>query len=196
MDYNKIKAVLEALLYVAGDEGIDVKQLAEILELEPEMVEDIIYDMQADYRRESRGLQIVQTANVYQFTTLPEHAMFFERLAASPTHATLSQAALETLSIIAYKQPITRSEIEEIRGVKSEKAINTLTTKGLVKEVGRLEGIGRPILYGTTVDFLDYFGLRDLKDLPPLPEEVLIDDEEELNLFESNLESKCKEPNK
>ncbi len=116
MDYNKIKAIIEGLLYVAGDEGIEVKQLSEILEVNIEIIEDIIYDMQADYRRESRGLQIVQTANVYQFTTLPEHAVYFERLASSPTHATLSQAALETLSIIAYKQPITRSEIEEIRG--------------------------------------------------------------------------------
>ncbi|TCS84094.1 SMC-Scp complex subunit ScpB [Tepidibacillus fermentans] len=182
-DYNKIKAAIEGLLFVAGDEGIEAKQLSQILEIDVETIEDIIYDMQADYRRENRGLQIIQMANMYQLTTLPEHAIYFERLAASPTHATLSQAALETLSIIAYKQPITRSEIEEIRGVKSEKAINTLTSKGLIKEVGRMEGIGRPILYGTTTEFLNYFGLKNLNDLPPLPEDIMVDEDEEFELF-------------
>ncbi|MFV9510733.1 SMC-Scp complex subunit ScpB [Tepidibacillus sp. LV47] len=183
MDYNKIKAAIEGLLFVVGDEGIEAKQLAEILEMDVETIEDIIYDMQADFRRENRGLQIIQMANLYQLTTLPEHAIYLERLAASPTHATLSQAALETLSIIAYKQPITRLEIEEIRGVKSEKAINTLMSKGLIKEVGRMEGVGRPILYGTTREFLNYFGLKDIDELPPLPEDVTVDEEEEIDLY-------------
>lgn len=182
MDYNKIKSIIEGLLFVVGDEGIDTKQLTSIIELDIETIEDIINDMQSDYKRENRGFQIIQIANTYQLATLPEHAVYFERLASSPTHSTLSQAALETLAIVAYKQPITRAEIDEIRGVKSERAINTLSNKGLIREVGRMEGIGRPILFGTTKEFLDYFGLKSLKELPP-PSEFNLDEEEEISLF-------------
>lgn len=182
MDYNKVKSVIEGLLFVAGDEGIDTKQLETILELEKEAIEDILNDMKGDYKRENRGIQIIQIAESYQLTTLPEHAPYFERLASSPTHSTLSQAALETLAIVAYKQPITKADIEEIRGVKSDRAITTLVNKNLIKEVGRMEAIGRPILYGTTKDFLDYFGLKSLKDLP-LPIESNNEEEEQLLLF-------------
>lgn len=171
------------MIFVAGDEGIEAKQLASIIEIDQETIEDLIHDMQGDYKREHRGLQIVQIANAYLLTTLPDHAIYFERLASSPTHSTLSQAALETLAIIAYKQPITRAEVEEIRGVKSEKAINTLNSKGLIKEVGRVEGIGRPILYGTTIEFLEYFGLKNLEQLPPPKETQELNEEEDLFSF-------------
>ncbi|MOA12131.1 Segregation and condensation protein B [compost metagenome] len=124
--------------------------------------------MKNSFEREGRGLQIVQIAGNYQLTTLPQHAPYFEKLAYSPTRSSLSQAALETLSIVAYRQPITRIEVEEIRGVKSERAIHTLVNKDLIEEVGRAEAIGRPILYGTTKAFLDYFALASLKDLPDL----------------------------
>lgn len=183
MDYNKIKSVIEGLLFVSGDEGLDSKQLASVVELDVETIEDIINDMQGDYQRENRGMQIIQVANTFQLTTLPEHASYFEKLASSPSHSTLSQAALETLSIIAYKQPITRTDVEEIRGVKSERAITTLVNKGLIKEIGRMDAIGRPILYGTTKEFLEYFGLRSLKDLPPPTGNTQIVEEEELLLF-------------
>jgi len=183
MDYNKVKSIIEGLLFVVGDEGIEVKQLSSIIEVDKDIIEDIIYDMQGDYKRENRGIQIIQVADSYQLTTMPEHSLYFERLASSPSHSTLSQAALETLAIIAYKQPITRTDIEEIRGVKSDRAISTLISKGLIKEVGRMESIGRPIIYGTTKEFLDYFGLKSLKDLPPPTESFKPDENEELLLF-------------
>ncbi|UFJ42838.1 SMC-Scp complex subunit ScpB [Brevibacillus humidisoli] len=176
MDYDKLKGVIEGLLFLAGDEGIEAKQIAEIVELDEPTVIDLIEDMKADFRRSGRGMQIVEVAKAYQFTTLPEHAPYFERMASSPSHGSLSQAALETLAIIAYKQPITRSDIEEIRGVKCEKAIHTLLSKLLIREVGRAEGIGRPILYGTTKEFLEYFGLRELSDLPEPPVNINLDE--------------------
>jgi len=145
--------------------------------------------MKSSFEREGRGLQIVQLAGNYQLATLPEHATYFERLAYSPTRSSLSQAALETLSIIAYRQPITRIEVEEIRGVKSERAIHTLVNKDLIQEVGRAEAIGRPILYGTTAAFLDYFGLGSLQDLPDLNEfENAENLEEETQLLFQKLE--------
>lgn len=178
MDFDRIKSVIEGLIFISGDEGIEAKQLAEILELDEDTIVDILEDMKADYRRNNRGIQIVEVARAFQFTTIPEHAGYFEKLASSPSHSSLSQAALETLAIIAYKQPITRSDIEEIRGVKCEKALNTLHSKQLIREVGRAEGIGRPILYGTTKEFLEHFGLRELSDLPEPPNNLSLDEVE------------------
>lgn len=189
MDSEAIKTVLEGLLFVAGSDGIEAKQAAAILEIDVDDALDLLYDLQAEFKRLGRGIQITEVAGAFQLTTLPEHAPYFERLAHSPQQATLSQAALETLAIVAYKQPITRVLIEEVRGVKSERAINTLVSKQLIKEVGRAEGPGRPILFGTTKDFLEYFGLRSLKDLPPppvfTPAEVFDDEEEEHMLFQT-----------
>lgn len=169
MDYDKLKGVIEGLLFISGDEGIDAKEISVITDVSEDVVIDLIEDMKADFRRAGRGIQIVEVAKAYQLTTLPEHVPYFERLATSPSQSTLSQAALETLAIIAYKQPLTRSEIEEIRGVKCEKALNTLLSKQLIREAGRAEGVGRPILYATTKDFLEHFGLRELADLPEPP---------------------------
>ena len=115
---------------------------------------------------------IVQLAGTYQLATKKENAAYLKRLVDSPNTSTLSQAALETLAIIAYKQPITRAEIEEIRGVKTERPLHTLMSKALIKEVGRAEGTGRAYLYGTTKEFLDYFGLKNIEELPQLPEKV------------------------
>ncbi len=191
MDYDKLKSVIEGLLFISGDEGIDAKEISEITEVSEEEVIDLIEDMKADFRRAGRGIQIVEVARAYQLTTLPEHVPYFERLASSPSQSTLSQAALETLAIIAYKQPLTRSEIEEIRGVKCEKALNTLLTKQLIREAGRAEGIGRPILYATTKDFLEHFGLRELADLPEPPVNL---DIEEARMEASALFGKAEEP--
>lgn len=188
LDFTKMKSVIEGLLFVSGSEGIEAKQAAAILEIDTEDALDLLYDLQSDYQREERGLRIAEVAGAFQLTTLPEHAPFFERLAHQPQHATLSQAALETLAIVAYKQPITRMAIEEIRGVKAERAINTLVSKHLIKEVGRAEGPGRPILFGTTKEFLEYFGLRGLDELPPPPVFIPTDDleeEEEHLLFQT-----------
>ncbi|MEK4432263.1 SMC-Scp complex subunit ScpB [Paenibacillus sp. FSL M7-0802] len=190
MDYLKLKSIIEGLLFLAGEEGLSTKQIADIVEQQQELVEQCLEDMKQDMEQGVRGLQLVRIAGHYQLATLSEHAPYFEKLAYSPARASLSQAALETLAIVAYRQPITRVEIEEIRGVKSERAIHTLVNKELIEEKGRAEAIGRPILYGTTKSFLDYFGLGSLADLPQ-PE--LFEDsdnlEEETQLLFERLES-------
>ncbi|MCA0754465.1 SMC-Scp complex subunit ScpB [Paenibacillus sp. N4] len=175
MDYPKLKTIIEGLLFMAGDEGLNKKQLADIMELDADLSADLVYDLQRDLEREGRGVQIAEVAGAFRLTTHPEHAPYFERMAYSPSRSQLSQAALETLSIVAYRQPITRVAIEEIRGVKSERAIASLVSKDLIEEVGRAEAIGRPILYGTTKSFLEYFGLPSIKELPE-PGNVDIDD--------------------
>lgn len=177
MDYSTLKSVLEGLLFVSGEEGLSVKTMAEIVEMDPEVVTDVLNDMRQDFVRDGRGLRIAEAAGGFRLTTVPEHAPFFEKLAYTPARSALSQAALETLSIIAYRQPITRIEIEEIRGVKADRAIHTLISKDLIEEVGRADAIGRPILYGTTKAFLDYFGLSSLDQLP---DPVNSEDEDEL----------------
>ncbi|MFE0560516.1 MULTISPECIES: SMC-Scp complex subunit ScpB [Paenibacillus] len=166
MDYPKLKSIIEGLLFLSGEEGLSVRQIAEITEQSDGLVGEALEDMKEEWERYERGIQIVQIAGNYKIATLAEHAPYFERLAYSPSRSSLSQAALETLSIVAYRQPITRVEIEDIRGVKAERAIHTLVSKGLIEEVGRAEAIGRPILYGTTKSFLEYFGLANIKDLP------------------------------
>jgi segregation and condensation protein B len=180
VDTDEIKGVIEGLLFVSG-EGLDAKTLADILEMDPTSVTNFVYELQADLKKASRGLQIIEVAGTFQITTLQKHAPYFEKLASSPTHTSLSQAALETLAIIAYKQPITRAEVEEIRGVKCEKAIYTLTSKKLIHEKGRAEATGRPILYGTTREFLEYFGLGAITDLPPIPA-IAVDEAVELEV--------------
>lgn len=186
MDDREKKSIIEGLLFAAGDEGLDVKQLAHVLKLEKDAVCNLVEELKTDFEKQHRGLQIVEVAGAYQLTTRPEHAPYFAELAISPNSASLTQAAMETLAIIAYKQPITRAEIEEIRGVKSERPLRTLMAKQLIKEVGRGDGAGRPILYGTTTKFLAHFGLNHPDDLPPIekladPEEVAADHQD---LFE------------
>jgi segregation and condensation protein B len=189
LDYPKLKTIIEGLLFMAGDEGLTKRQLADILELDAELASDLVYDLQRDLEREGRGIQIAEVAASYRLTTHLEHAPYFERMAYTPTRSQLSQAALETLSIVAYRQPITRISIEEIRGVKSDRAIQSLVSKDLIEEVGRAEQIGRPILYGTTKSFLDYFGLPSIKELPE-PGSVDIDDalEEQTQLLFERLD--------
>jgi segregation and condensation protein B len=166
LNYQLMKSVIEGLLFASGDEGLDAKQLAEVLEIDPHLASDLVLELRDELKRAGRGIQIVEVAGAFQLTTIAEHAPYFERLAYSPSRSSLSQAALETLSIIAYKQPITRVEIEDIRGVKSDRALHTLGGKDLIEETGRAEAVGRPILYGTTKQFLDYFGLSSLRELP------------------------------
>lgn len=177
--------ILESLLFAAGDEGLSLKQLAEVLEVDTLKAGEIVEELRKEYERNNkRGIMIVQLAGTYQLATKKENAAYLKKLVDSPNTATLSQAALETLAIIAYKQPITRAEIEEIRGVKTERPLHTLMSKVLIKEVGRAEGTGRAFLYGTTKEFLDYFGLKSIEELPQLPEKV--DEEfvhEEADLF-------------
>lgn len=179
------KGTLESLLFAAGDEGLTLKQISQVLELDLAYVQEIVEELKEEYQTNlNRGVTIVQFGENFQLVTKKEHSVYLKKLVESPTTSTLSQAALETLAIIAYRQPITRAEIEEIRGVKTERPLHTLIGKVLVKEVGRAEGTGRAILYGTTKEFLDYFGLRSLEELPPLPEKMTEEYiQEEADLF-------------
>ncbi|NRD80625.1 SMC-Scp complex subunit ScpB [Bacillus sp. BRMEA1] len=178
-------SILESLLFAAGDEGLSLKQIAEVMEVDELKASEIISDLIRDYNQnENRGIILVELAGTYQLATKKENANYLKKLVDSPNTSTLSQAALETLAIIAYKQPITRAEIEEIRGVKTERPLHTLIAKALIKEIGRAEGAGRAYLYGTTKEFLDYFGLKSLDELPQLPEKVEEDYvQEEADLF-------------
>lgn len=185
LDIINWKGILESLLFAAGDEGLSLKQISAVLEVEEHKALEIINELKLSYDKDSsRGITLVNLAGVYQLATKKENVQFLKKLVESPNTNTLSQAALETLAIVAYKQPITRTEIEEIRGVKTERPLQTLMAKVLIKEVGRAEGTGRAILYGTTKEFLDYFGLRSLDELPPLPDKVEEDFvQEEADLF-------------
>ncbi len=190
MDYQKLKSIIEGLLFMAGDEGLNKRQLADIMEIDAEFAVELVYDLQRDLEREERGIQISETAGAFRLTTHKEHAPYFERMAYTPTRSQLSQAALEVLSIVAYRQPITRIDIEEIRGVKSERAIQTLVSKDLIEEVGRAEAIGRPILYGTTKAFLDYFALASIRDLPEPKGDLEEGLEEETQLLFEKIEAR------
>ncbi|QPC46745.1 SMC-Scp complex subunit ScpB [Mangrovibacillus cuniculi] len=185
MEMIKWKAILESLLFAAGDEGLTLKQICAVMEMEESQASTIVKEMQEDFEAdETRGLTVVLLAGTYQLVTKKTHSIYLRRLVESPSVSTLSQAGLETLAIIAYKQPITRVEIEQIRGVKTERPIQTLMAKGLIKDVGRMDAPGRPIMYGTTKEFLDYFNLKEISELPPLPDRVEEDDvQEEADLF-------------
>ncbi|MGN1401243.1 MAG: SMC-Scp complex subunit ScpB [Bacillus sp. (in: firmicutes)] len=179
-----MQGILEALLFAAGDEGITLHQVTDVLDATLIQATDLMENLMEQYKQADRGLTIIEVDGIFQMVTKKEHSLYLKKLVESPGSAMLSQAALETLAIISYKQPITRAEIEEIRGVKADRAIQTLTAKALIKEVGRVDGPGRPILYGTTKEFLNCFGLKTLKELPPLddPEEES-QDMEEADLF-------------
>lgn len=174
---------VEALLFVIGDDGLTVKQLAEILEIETVDVESLLSELELKYKSEEHGITLKKIAGTYQLITKPELADTIKKLVQSPNSSVLSNASLEVLAIIAYKQPITRAEIEDLRGVKSDRPVQTLLSRGLIQEVGRAEGTGRAILYGTTKEFLNYFGLTELYELPPLPEPNYEAENEETDLF-------------
>lgn len=182
MKDNKI-AVLEGLLFVVGDEGLTLDQICNILEISMEDAKELLMELKKSYEDTSRGIRISYLGNAFKLTTKKEHKAYYEKLIVNPETNTLSQSALETLAIIAYHQPITRVEVDEMRGVNNSWVIRKLVAKGLVKEVGKSTMPGRPNLYGTTSDFLDYFGLATLNDLPKLPtKEVETDDKD---LFQS-----------
>lgn len=191
MENELIKAPIEGLLFASGDEGITVKQLANILNIKRETVEIVLDELKQDYQQTDRGIMIMQSHEVYHLTTKPEHSEYFKRLLETPQSSRMSQAALETLAIIAYNQPITRTEIEDIRGVKSDRPLQTLLSRLLIEEVGRRETVGRPILYATSTEFLTYFGMTSLDELPSLPEDMDTEEiESEADLFFENFNEK------
>lgn len=168
---KETKAIIEGLLFVAK-EPVPLRTLSDITGVPETDVQALLADLAAEYNQEQRGMQISEIARGYQMCTRPEFAPYIEKLYKPHSGYGLSKAALETLAIIAYKQPITRGEVEVIRGVKVDSSIGSLLEKNLVREIGRKEGVGRPILFGTTDRFLQYFGLRDVTELPD-PEEFI-----------------------
>lgn len=180
------KAIVEALLYAAGDEGLTSQQLAKVMEIDQANLAGIMAEIKEFYQQADRGIELVEYGDIYMLSTKKDFAPYLKRLVEVPTKG-LSQASLEVLAIVSYKQPITRAEIEEIRGVKSERVLYSLVNKALLCEVGRAEGPGRAILYGTTSVFLEQFGLKSIEELPPLSEHVDDDSiQEEADLFFEN----------
>ncbi|MDR3564098.1 MAG: SMC-Scp complex subunit ScpB [Negativicutes bacterium] len=168
MFYRHLKGHIEALLFAFGN-PIAADKLAAILEIDAENVAVLLDELKADMAGDQRGLMITEVAGGYQLCSKPELAPVIEKL-VDLQESRLSPAAMETLSIVAFKQPVTRLEMENIRGVKVDGVVSTLVDRGLIREVGRKEAIGRPILYGTTEDFLKCFGLKSLDELPNLAE--------------------------
>lgn len=166
---DNIKGIIECILFAAGD-PISYKELSEMLEIPEGRTKKVVEDMNRDYKNTNRGLYIVEFNNKLQLSTKPEYGVYVKKLVKPEGRQNLSQAAMETLAIISYRQPITRIDIDELRGVRSDRAVATLLEKGLIKECGRLDTVGRPILYGTTEDFLKYFGFKNIKELPELIE--------------------------
>ena len=161
--------ILEGLLFAVGDEGISTQQLEYVLEVNEVEIKSLLIELRERYASISSGIDIIEVAGVYKMTTKKDHAIYLKRLIQNPNQRGLSNAALEVLAIIAYRQPITRHEIENIRGASSDNVLRKLLTFSLIEEAGRLEGPGRPILFRTTGDFLDYFGIKTLEELPELP---------------------------
>ena len=180
-----MEGILEGLLFVQGDTGLTLKEVMSILEINEEEAKELVYRLKSSYENENRGLRLNYLGNTFKLTTKQEHKEYYQKLLESPTTHVLSQAALEVLAIIAYNEPITRSRIDEMRGVDSVFIVRKLLAKGLIKETGRADAPGHPILYKTTDDFLDYFGLSSKEDLPDIGE-IVVDDDEEKDLFKSN----------
>ncbi len=162
-------AVLEGLLFVTGDEGLTAAQAADTLGISEKQAEELFAQLQKAWQSDDRGLEVVRYGDIYRFLTKAFVHSYAARLFSKDVKTQLSQAALETLAIIAYKQPVTRVEIEEIRGVSADAMLRKLIARGLVKEDGRSEAPGRPILYSVTNEFMDAFQLLSLDELPDLP---------------------------
>lgn len=165
--------IVEAVLF-ASETPLTADEIAGASEgLDGGAVDSAIEELRAEYEREERAVQIYKLGDGYQILTRPEYAPYLERFDSIPKMSRLSQAALETLAIVVYRQPVSRVEIDEIRGVNSGPVLRTLQERGLIEVVGRAQGLGRPHLYGTTKQFLEHFGLRTLQDLPQ-PEDLAI----------------------
>lgn len=168
-------SIIESLLFVSG-EPLRLRDIAAIIECSVELTKEFIDELRRRYEIEERGIKIININDEFQLVTKPQNTNYVQKLLKTNTRQSLSQAALETLAIIAYKQPITRVNIDEIRGVKSDRAVLTLLDKGLIKETGRLDVAGRPILYSTSDKFLVNFGLENLEQMPSLDEILSLDE--------------------
>lgn len=181
-DTLNIEAIVEGLLYMVGDDGLKVEQLASVIDKSIEDSEAILNSIQSKYSNENFGIELVNYGKTYKFITKQEVAPYIQALFHTSKPNTLSQSALETLAIVAYKQPITRVEIEELRGVGADMMLRKLQARNLIREAGRSDAPGKPILYEVTEEFMDSFKLYTLNELPDLPE--FNSDDENENLFE------------
>jgi len=162
---KELEAIIEAILFTMG-ESVEVERIAKAIEQDIKTTRNIIRNMMVQYEEEERGIQIIELDDSFQMCTRSEMYEYLIKVAKQPRKVVLSEVALETLSIIAYKQPITKSELEKIRGVKCDHAVNRLVEYNLVAELGRLDAPGRPMLFGTTEEFLRNFGVTSLEELP------------------------------
>lgn len=167
MEEKNYEAIIEAILFTMG-ESVELEKIANALELDKKQTKEIIENMKARYEESSSGVRIIELDGAYQMCTKPEMYEYLIKIAKQPKKRVLTDVLLETLSIIAYKQPVTRAEIEKIRGVSSDHAVNKLVEYNLVCELGRLDAPGRPLLFGTTEEFLRCFGVKSIDDLPVL----------------------------
>lgn len=164
----KKEAVLEGILFVVGDEGVTLQNICDILEIDMEEAKSLLKKLREEYEKENRGIRISFLGETFKLTTKKEHKDYYQKLITTHGSNTLSQAALETLAIIAYNQPITRVEVDEARGIASMNMIRKLVAKDLIKVAGKSNLPGKPNLYRTTSTFLDYFGLATIEDLPAI----------------------------
>lgn len=190
MEIRELEAIIEAILFAAGD-AVELERLADIVDVDKRTLRGIIKKMADEYNYERRGVQIIRLEDSYQMCTRGEYSNYVSMLAEPRRKQSLSNAAIEVLAIIAYKQPVTRAAIEHIRGVNCDYVVNRLIERNLIEEVGRLDAPGRPILFGTTMEFLRCFGIPSISELPEFesfgnPE----DENEQLELdFDSESES-------
>lgn len=185
MEQKKQEAVLEAVLFTMG-ESVETKRLAELIEATPKKTKEILENMKRRWQEEGRGVALIALEDSWQMCTVPDMYEYLIRIAKTPKKHTLTDTLLETLSIIAYRQPVTRLDVERIRGVNCDHAINRLVEYDLVEELGRLDAPGRPLLFGTTEQFLRTFGVGSLEELPEVSA-VLVEE------FKEQAEQEAKE---
>ena len=181
-----IKSAIESMMFVWG-KPLDIKDVADVFNIDKKEIYEYFKELQEEYEQEGRGIVIREVNKSFQFVTRKENLDYIERLCTPVKHKRLSQSALEVLAIVAYKQPVTKGEIEAVRGIRCDRVIEGLTKKNLVAEVGRSDAVGRPILYGTTDEFLKQFGFETLKELPAIEdiEGVLIDEDSDAAAMDS-----------
>jgi len=178
MDIKEMEAIIEGVLFAAGDQ-VPLEKIAEILELDKKTARLILNNMMASVQNSKRGIMLREIDGSYQLCTRPEHYQYISKLAEPRQKQALSQAAFETLAIIAYNQPITKNRIEAIRGVNSDSSIATLLERNLIKPAGRLDAPGKPIIYETTEEFLRSFGFKSVKDLPVIEMQGMIPEKDD-----------------
>lgn len=172
MQKTELESILESILFYVGD-SVPSSKLCEICESEEITIHMAIYRLNEIYQKSNSGIEIIEVDKGYQMCTVPKNIGFIQRYKQKPIKKLLTQALLETLAIVAYSQPITKAQIEDVRGVRSEHAVSKLLEYDLIEEVGRLNVIGRPILFGTTTSFLRHFGFKTIEDLPKVKDELI-----------------------